>query len=444
MPLTSIGAPRAPRVRGVPNNLNLPDWALPSGMRPDDLAVPSRPYDDLPVGLDVEDLPDADMAGVPDDWASVIPTDVTMRPGEMPSNLDGMANSTFDLEPTLRDPLPSPDDMPGTRVTPRIEPDAGVRVPDEALEPARSSAMARALALATLGVAGGISMYDFFPPGSGTPGGYTPVGRPGASPPGGFPPGFDPPFPPGPLSQDADQPANRSNWSDSRRRGVDEERMIGRLANRAGIPYDQAEKLIQAEYVEQGQGHVIGKKDAGPDFDQRKQAYKPVRTMGRSLLDANQRARKAEVVRQAQLRSNPTALLSPEMREFVIAQNIARDPRLIGASPFDVRKAEAEADAMMQSRLGLSRGAQANPVADQAVAEARQASRVDMMKAADDYVTTNFSGRKFYSAPFTPEAQQATATWLMATYGLSQLEANDVVSVIAQTRRKPADVRPGL
>lgn len=194
---------------------------------------------------------------------------------------------------------------------------------------------------------------------------------------------------------------------------------LERQADRAGISYDDAVALLTE----------------GRTADD-------IIRMGNARLRGDKRGRQAEVVRRAQLRSNPTALLSPEMREFVIAQNIARDPRLVGASPFDVRKAEAEADSMMQSRLGLSRGQQAGPVQDQVVADAKLDSRLEMIKAADDYVATNFAWKNeglsgFWASGFTPREQRATVEWLKSTYGVSDQEAESIVASIAATRLPP-------
>ena len=194
---------------------------------------------------------------------------------------------------------------------------------------------------------------------------------------------------------------------------------LERQADRAGISYDDAVALLTE----------------GRTADD-------IIRMGNARLRDEKRGRQAEVVRQAQLRSNPTALLSPEMREFVIAQNVVRDPRLAGASPFDVRKAEAEADSMMQSRLGLSRGPQVGPVQEQVAANAKLNSRLEMIKAADDYVATNFAWKNeglsgFWASGFTPREQRATVEWLKSTYGVSDQEAESIVASIAATRLPP-------
>jgi len=380
----TAAARRLARASGnlLPNGQWVPDWSMPpgtgSGLGLDDLEINPNRIDDIPPGVAPEDLVDP-YPVVPPNWDEAIPTDVTLRPGEDP-NLAGAA-APLNLDAPLT-PRPAPNDMPGTRPS-RPSPDLDDAVPNRnaAPDPSSSDARARALALATLGGAGILSMYDFFPPGSDTPGGYTPVGRPGASPPGGFPPGFDPPFPPGPT-------ANKSNWSEERRRGVDEEQMIRRLAKRAGIPYDQAKKMVQAGYDEQDIGHVIGKKDGRPDFDQRKQAYEPVRTMGHSVLDSNQRARQAEVVRRAQSQYNPMATLSPEWREFVMAESLLGGRGRAGASPNDIRArelataAQLATSAVQQSIRGGIAGQQMQLQMEQAERERVRGLRATAADAA--------------------------------------------------------------
>ena len=451
----AAAARRAARAaRRMANGLDNLDWSMPNGVGSgtglDDLAINPNQVDDLPLDVMPEDLVDPNLVDprpvVPENWEDVIPTDITMRPGEDP-NLAGAA-APIDLVPDIDTPAPrprAPNDLPGTR-PPRPSPDLDDAVPNRNAAPDPSDARARALALATLGGAGIVSMYNFFPPGGATPDGFPPTSPPTESPPGGdF--RFDPPFPgPDGRNDPADDPTGEMSpvAPQMRRARVDEEARLRRLARRAGITPAEARAMAQAGYDEQDIGHVIGKTATSPNFDQRRQAYMTLREAGGGYQDARLADRQAEVVARAQRQYNPMATLSPEWRDFVMADRLLRDSRTAGASPNDIRKAEAEAKAMMESRLGLSRGPQVSPLQEQAAADARQASRLAMMQAADDYVNTHFSQRGFFGSVFTPENQQATATWLMATYGLSQQEANDVVSAIAQTRRKPAPERPGF
>jgi len=379
----------------LPNGQWVPDWSMPSGTRTgsglDSLEINPNRIDPEDIVDDVEVAP-GDLVDpypvVPENWQDVIPL-----PIEDP-NLPGAA-TPLNLDPTLDAPLPprpAPNDMPGTRPS-RPSSDLEDVVPNRnaAPEPANSDARARALALATLGGAGIVSMYDFFPPGSDAPGGSPPMNPPAESPPGGdF--RFDPPFL-GPGGDTGSQPPGSAGpvTPQMRRARVDEESRIRRLARRAGITPAQARQMVQAGYDEQNIGHVIGKTNTYPDFDQRKQAYMTLREAGSGYQDARLAERQAEVVRRAQERYNPMATLSPEWRDFVMAERLLRDPRMAGASPNDIRARELDtatrlaASAVQQSiRNGIA-GPQVQMLAEKEARERMDGFRKVAGKFADEW-----------------------------------------------------------
>jgi hypothetical protein len=394
----TAAARRAARAAGnlLPNGQWVPDWSLPqgtgTGLGLDGLSINPNRIDEVPTDIVPEDLVNP-YPVVPDDWDQVIPTDVTMRPGEDP-NLAGAA-TPIDLDPapamdapaSLR---PAPNDMPGARPS-RPAPDLDEAVPNRnaAQDPSTSDARARALALATLGGAGIVSMYDFFPPGSELPGGPPPMNPP----PG---PGedfrFDPPFP-GPGGDQGNQPPAGTSLAapQMRRARFDEEARIRRLAFRAGITPAQARQMVQAGYDEQNIGHVIGKTNTYPDFDQRRQAYMTLREEGSGYQDARLAERRAEVVRRAQERYNPMATLSPEWRDFVMAERLLRDPRMAGASPNDIRARELDtatrlaASAVQQSIRGGIAGPQVQMLAEKEARERMDGFRKVAGQYADEW-----------------------------------------------------------
>ena len=438
MPVVASGrraAKAAGRAGGIllPNGQWVPDWSLPNGVGSrtglDDLAINPNRVDDLDVMP--EDLVDPDLVDpspvVPDNWEDVIPADITMRPGEDP-NLAGAA-APIDLVPDIGTPRPrAPNDMPVTRPS-RPSPDLDDAVPNRNAAPDPSDARARALALATLGGAGIVSMYDFFPPGGATPDGFPPTSPPTESPPGGdF--RFDPPFPgPDGRNDPADDPTDGMSpvTPQMRRARVDEEARLRRLARRAGITPAEARAMAQAGYDEQDIGHKIGKTDTSPNFDQRRQAYMTLREAGAGYQDARLADRQAEVVARAQRQYNPQATLSPEWRDFVMAERLLRDSRNVGASPNDIAARELDtatqlaASAVQQSIRGGIAGQQM-----QMVAEEKARERMDRLRSvAGQYADEWNDGIWFRST--TLEEKRRFATQALQGQGASATEIQQVV-----------------
>lgn len=371
----AAAARRAARAaRRMANGLDNLDWSMPNGIGGsplDNLEINPNRVDDLDVMP--EDLAEPDLVDprpvVPNDWERVIPDGVTLRPGEDP-NLQGAATPIV-VEPDVR---PRPNDLPEpTAPSPATTGlDEIVRdAPDEVPTPSLSTAQKLGLG-ATLGGAGIATLYDIFGPTGGSPEGSPPGSPPAESPPGGgF--RFDPPFP-GPTGRnDPADPAGAGQAMGPGQRPPTgwEEPRIRRLANRAGIPYAQALAMVQAGYDEQNIGHVVDKQSANPDFYQRRQAYGTLRQLGHDQLDQARRARQAEVVARAQRQYNPMATLSPEWRDFVMAERLLRDSRNVGASPNDIRQAAEAAKAAMESRLGTGAGFQPRSPEEQRILQDR-------------------------------------------------------------------------
>lgn len=206
----------------------------------------------------------------------------------------------------------------------------------------------------------------------------------------------------------------------------EDDRRLERLAARAGVSYDDAETML-AE---------------GRDLDD-------LRRMGRSKLAGEKAGRQAEVVRRAQERYNPTALLGPEWREYVLAQRLLRDPRMAGASPTDVAQAREQAKAAMESRLGVGRGFQTTPAQEQAAAQLAVDAQGEIVTEAERYVEDNFAWDNqgvsgFFASDYSAEEQDETVRWLMNTYGppagdMTPDRAREIVAGIAAKKRKTPD-----
>jgi len=431
------------------NGLDNLDWSMPHGIGGsplDNLEINPNRVDDLDVLP--EDLVDPGLVDprpvVPDDWKQVIPRDVTLRAGEDP-NLAGAATPIV-VEPDIR---PRPNDLPEpTAPSPATTGlDEIVRdAPDEVPAPSLSTAQKLGLG-ATLGGAGIATLYDIFGPTGGSPEGTPPGIPPAESPPGGdF--RFDPPFP-GPTGRN--DPADPAGVGQAMGPGPRppagwEEPRIRRLANRAGIPYAQALAMVQAGYDEQNIGHVVDKKSANPDFYQRRQAYGTLRQLGHDQLDQAGRDRQAEVVARAQRQYNPMATLSPEWRDFVMAERLLRDSRNVGASPNDIRQAAEQAKAAMEARLGVMRGFQTTPAQEQAAAQLAVDAQGEIVTEAERYVEDNFAWDNqgvsgFFASDYSPEEQDETVRWLMNTYGppagdMTPDRAREIVAGIAAKKRK--------
>lgn len=132
---------------------------------------------------------------------------------------------------------------------------------------------------------------------------------------------------------------------------------IERLGKRAGLSNDAILSLTSGE--------------SPADLDK-------LRTLGNLRRADDLAARRAEVVRRAQERSNPTALMDDEWRQFALAVRLL-GPQAAGASPSDVALAREQALALQESRRSLGQGFQqptegqerlANARADQAEREA--------------------------------------------------------------------------
>jgi len=217
----------------------------------------------------------------------------------------------------------------------------------------------------------------------------SPIDLPGAAGRRGYRPGlegkYEPQFMDGPTGRVKVLVPTQAFRQQNQQR--EDDQRLERLADRAGISYDDASAMLTD----------------GRSLDD-------IRRMGSARLREDKRGRQAEVVRRAQARYNPMALLGPEWQEFVLAQSLLRDPKMAGASPSDIAQSREQAKAAMEARLGMGAGfqpgsvqeqlaqqqlSQAKPVAVRAQ-EAAAAGRLnspDVLQYADDLVHQNYSSR---------------------------------------------------
>jgi hypothetical protein len=205
---------------------------------------------------------------------------------------------------------------------------------------------------------------------------------------------------------------------------------------RAGITPAQARQMAQAGYDEQDIGHVIGKTNTSPDFDQRRQAYMTLREAGSGYQDARLADRRAEVVARAQRQYNPMATLSPEWRDFVMAERLLRDSRNVGASPNDVRARELDtatrlaASAVQQSIRGGIAGQQMQLQMEQA----EQQRLRDLRKSAAYAGSAPVGG---LLGEYTIEQKRERATRALQDQGASAEETQQIVDEMFPLPRAP-------
>jgi len=195
---------------------------------------------------------------------------------------------------------------------------------------------------------------------------------------------------------------------------------LERLAFRAGMSYDDAKAIL----------------DDGGTLDD-------IRRRGNAKLQGEKQGRQAEVVRRAQERYNPTALLDDDWQQFVIASRLLG--RQAGASPSDIALAEQQAAAAVAARNNQNT-INVTPTMQAAADQARMDSQAAIVKDAEDYVNQEFAWDNqgiagFFASDYLPEEQAATVTYLMNKYGppngqMTQQQAQQIVDGIAARKRK--------
>lgn len=181
-------------------------------------------------------------------------------------------------------------------------------------------------------------------------------------------------------SQQHNRSQQRMREANRRHSPYEEQQRIRRQARRAGVTEAEAYEMVQGGYdkvAEDGakqpyqlDGPERDRADK-PTFDEFARAQRALVGLGNDRLDAQRAARQAEVVARAQRQYNPMATLSPEWRDFVMAERLLRDSRNAGASPTDVQQAAEQAKAAMESRLGTGAGFQPRSPEEQRILQDR-------------------------------------------------------------------------
>jgi hypothetical protein len=160
--------------------------------------------------------------------------------------------------------------------------------------------------------------------------------------------------------------------ADVRHNPREEEARIRRLADRAGIPYAQAEAMVQAGYNREAERMQMpsdsrwqvatpGNPTETPEFSTFSAAHKDLRQLGSDRRAAERAARQQAVQRMRMAQTNPLEYMNRDdisdwNRMVTADQMLRRGYR--GATPLDVDQATQQALALQESRRGLGQGFQ--------------------------------------------------------------------------------------
>lgn len=210
--------------------------------------------------------------------------------------------------------------------------------------------------------------------------------------------------------------------------GYDRSRMTLRLAQRAGLSPEEAAALAAAP----------------EDVD-----LNALRLRGSALREADRQARKDEVVRRAQLRSNPTALLNDDWRQFVIASSLLGEQADMSPSDVEARRNEQSQNEDEPERSPEERrilDAKADEAERQAPVEERAAEFRDAptihpteQQMVDQHVAERYSAQSPLmlwgtTSSFTAREQQETVDWLVNDRGYTEEKARLMVDDVARQR----------
>jgi hypothetical protein len=174
-----------------------------------------------------------------------------------------------------------------------------------------------------------------------------------------------------------------------------EEARIRRLADRAGIPYAEAEAMVQAGYDREADRMKMpadsrwdvaapGNPTALPEFSTFSEAHKDLRQLGSDRRAAEKAARQQAVQRTRQAQTNPLEYMNlndiGDWNRMVAADRmLGRGYR--GATPLDVDEATQQALALQESRRAITEGLRpqtpAQTRAADAVAESKRREVTD-------------------------------------------------------------------
>jgi hypothetical protein len=170
--------------------------------------------------------------------------------------------------------------------------------------------------------------------------------------------------------------------AEARHTPYEEDARIARLAERAGIPVEQAAAMVQSgynAYAKQTNSQpwtVAGVTNTTerPDFEQMAYAHRALRQAGDTQRQADLAERKQAVIRRRMAQSNPLEYMNrPDISDWnrMIVANQLLGPRgYRGATPLDVDQAREQALALQQSRMALGEGFQSRTPTQQAAADA--------------------------------------------------------------------------
>jgi hypothetical protein len=158
--------------------------------------------------------------------------------------------------------------------------------------------------------------------------------------------------------------------ADVRHNPREEEARIRRLADRAGIPYAQAEAMVQAGYNREAERMQMpsdsrwqvatpGNPTETPEFSTFSAAHKDLRQMGSDRRAAEKAARQQAVQRMRMAQTNPLEYMNrgdiSDWNRMVTADQLLRRGYR-GATPLDVDQATQQALALQESRRAITEG----------------------------------------------------------------------------------------
>ena len=253
-----------------------------------------------------------------------------------------------------------------------------------------------------------------------------------------------------------------------------EEARIRRLADRAGIPYAEAEAMVQAGYEREADRMKMpegsrwdvaapGNPTALPEFSTFSEAHKDLRQLGSDQRAAEKAARQQAVQRTRQAQTNPLEYMNRndigDWNRMVAADRMLRRGYR-GATPLDVDEATQQALALQESRRAITEGlrpqtpAQTKAADALAEAKAREVTppeilareavgrgdfqHPDVYKVANNMVNRMFSSVTFLgnTSNFTDEEVAEAAGLLAQDYNIPPDQASAIMRRIQAERAR--------
>ena len=251
-----------------------------------------------------------------------------------------------------------------------------------------------------------------------------------------------------PLTQDQRdaREALKLREAEARHTPYQEDARIARLAERAGMPVEQAAAMVQAgynDYAKQKNAQPwtvagVNNTTERPDFAQMAYAHRALRQAGDTQRQAELAERQQAVVRRRMAQTNPLEYMNrddiSDWNRMIVANQLLGPRGYRGATPLDVDQAREQAKAAIQGRLAMA------PHSDDTAALElrREMAAEDRMRA----------GRKEASAVFSywdkdPEVRRRGAIELLQKAGYSQAEINIIINdMFPPASATPTPARP--